>query len=513
MNLKLTKWILLFLVFSLLTTPVRLQEEPAEEEAPADAPAEEEAPAAEGEEAPAEGTEGDTPEGEATGGSPKPKEEEDSGPKKICNQELAGALGMKGVATAIEDEMEMCPGISFSCCEVKDQLIMYDNWTKIEEPKLKSSIKAHYDVYVTVLNELAEVEIGSRAMLVKLENGPDNNCKALATRISQLKIREQAEKLKIHIEELHNYIVTMHKGIYCSVCDADQQRYFKVDKKELVLSRNTCREVVGKSMVFLLYFHVHLNRVMNLVAMYVNGCDADGVFTEKAIPNEFVFSPDGDVEKLIIDSRENRNKMDWFKYFKPVCDRLNVTQYPELLMPNVKKIEAFTAFIRDLIKTHSAAKETEELVQKTVVEENKGGEANNLARLLQQLKDEEKKDENVEDEKEKEKLETDLNEAEREKDKIQQEEHINIYDPFPIYIGSLTAVVPVNDFNTVFEDPGLDLYDSGVCTVFEEPIYQKILEMKDPTEGGVATDKGGDKSVQIVGVRIAVLILFVGSWM
>ena len=504
---------MLLLSVSMLLRSIKTQDEPAEEGG-------EEAPAEGGEEAPpeegAEGEAGEQAEGEgdaggegAEGAGPK-KDVKKTGPKRICNKELVTALGMKGLNEAIEDELEMCPSVNFTCCEVKDQLVMYDNWVKVEEPKLTSTLKGQFDVYSSLLSEISEIEINSKALLVKLENGPENNCKALATRISQLKIKEQGDKLKVHIEEFHRYLITLHKGVYCAVCDADQQKYFKVDKKEIVLSRNTCREVVGKSLVFLLYFHVHLNKVLNLIAMFVNSCDPNGVFTEKAIPNEFVFEPNGDIEKVVLESRENRNKMDWFKFFKAACDKMNITMFSEFFMPNIKKYEAYTAYIRDLIKTQGAEQQTEELAEKAAVEgKGKEGEeaASTLARLLQQLKEDEEKKEDKDLEKDKEELESDLNEAEREKNQIQEQQHLNIYEPFTVYVGSLGAVVPINTFNTVFDDPGLDVYDFGVCTNFEEPIYEKVLNMKEE-EPGAAVKKEASKSAYLLGIKALLVALY-----
>ena len=505
------KWFILLLSISMLLKTIKTEDPPAEETDEA---------GNEGEEAPAEdageekaeetGEEGEGGDEKTDAGAAPKKETKKTGPKRICNKELVTALGMKGVTDAIEDELEMCPSISFSCCTVKDQLVMYDNWVKVEEPKLTSTLKGQFDVYSALLSEISEVEINAKAMLVKLEKGPENNCKALATRISQLRIKDQGDKLKVHIEEFHRYLLTLHRGVYCAVCDADQQKNFKVDKKEIVLSRNTCREVVGKSLVFLLYFHVHLNKVLNLIAMFVNGCDGNGVFTEKAIPTEFVFEPNGDIEKIVLESRENRNKMDWFKFFKAACDRMNITMFSEFFMPGVKKYEAFTAFIRDLIKTKGAEKQTEELAEKAAAE-GKGKEdeeaASTLARLLQQLKEDESKKEDKDLEKDKEELEADLNEAERDKNKIQHQQNTNIYEPFTVYIGSLEAVVPINTFNTIFEDPGLDVYDYGVCSKFEEPIYEKVMNMKDEVPGAAKKEDSG-KSAYLTSINTVILALY-----
>lgn len=426
------------------------------------------------------------------------KDDKPKGPKLACNKDLVTTLGMKGLDKPEELDLEMCPSITHSCCEIKDQLIMYDNWNTIEKPKLESNLKAHYDIYATLLLELIEVESGAKSLISKDEREPNisrANCKVMAQRLVELNLKEQSDKIKAQIKLFHDFVLTLHKGFHCSVCDANIQKFIDVNKKELILSKSTCREIVSKSFVFMIYFHVHLLNVLNLSATYISSCDTDGTFTEKAIPPEHKFIADGSTGQLMFDVRDNRNSSNWFIFFKNYCEKTSVTQFTEFLMPNLKKIEEFTKFIRTSAKAVQSDKNTTDLADKVAHDPNASTAAKVLARLLDDSKKEDKTDESKENKAEAEKIEKVEKEIEKvteDKEKIVKEIKVSIYEPFKIYNTSLNAVVPITEFKTVFSDPGIDLYDIGVCASFDEPLYQKIKSMKGGKEAGKASSSGLD---------------------
>ena len=420
-------------------------------------------------------------------------------PKLACNKDLVGTLGMTGLAEPKALELEMCPTVTNSCCEVKDQLIMYDNWTTNEKPKLEEQLKAHKDIYLTLLLELVEVATQAKSLYTKLEKEPDSNCKVIASRLVDLNIKEQHEKIKAQLEGFHEFILTLHRGFYCSLCDANAQKFIDITKMELVVSKSTCRDIVAKSFVFLIYFHVHLVKVLNLSALYANSCDADGVFSEKAIPQEHNFTVDGSIEQLLFDVRDYRNKSNWFNYFKNYCEKTSVTQFTEFLMPNVKKIETFTKYIRGVNKAGKGSAETTELVEKVAKDSGSGTTAKALARLLKDMKKEEgekKTEEKKEEEKEIEKDEKEIKTMSEDKEKIEKKVKHSIYESFEIYNVNLNAVIPINELKTTFKDPGINLYEVGVCTLFEQALYDKIKSMKGDKGKSKDTekkDKGKDK--------------------
>ena len=77
---------------------------------------------------------------------PKPK-----GP--ACFQKALQALGLEGVPNAVEESLEMCPGVKHSCCKPSDQAIIYENWvTKGGEKFLQNRFQFYQEVFLYYYN-------------------------------------------------------------------------------------------------------------------------------------------------------------------------------------------------------------------------------------------------------------------------------------------------------------------------------------------------------------------------
>lgn len=86
------------------------------------------------EESPEEAPEGDTPEGEAgEAGGDDSAEEEAAEEQPTCNEELLNSYGLLGMKFKEEMEMHICSNVKQSCCQLEDQLAIYDELTKGEE--------------------------------------------------------------------------------------------------------------------------------------------------------------------------------------------------------------------------------------------------------------------------------------------------------------------------------------------------------------------------------------------
>jgi hypothetical protein len=83
--------------------------------------------------APAENTEGEgTESGEVKEEGGEEEEEEET----TCNQELLNSYGLLGIQNKEDMQMDICTGVTSSCCALEDQLVIYDTLTKGEELKL-----------------------------------------------------------------------------------------------------------------------------------------------------------------------------------------------------------------------------------------------------------------------------------------------------------------------------------------------------------------------------------------
>ena len=96
-----------------------------EEEAPAEEAAAEEGE--EGEETPAEG-EVEEEDEEAEEKGEEDEEEAEEGQEMICNKQIVETYGLVGLDVAQPMHLDMCESIKHSCCQVTDQIKIFENW-------------------------------------------------------------------------------------------------------------------------------------------------------------------------------------------------------------------------------------------------------------------------------------------------------------------------------------------------------------------------------------------------
>lgn len=114
----------------------------------------EEAPVEEGEnaeETAEENAEGGDAEGtgeeEEEEAEEKAEEAEEGGKELKCNKQIVETYGMVGLDEAKPMALDMCESITHSCCQVTDQLKIYENWIEGgEDTDLTDRFKYHMRV-------------------------------------------------------------------------------------------------------------------------------------------------------------------------------------------------------------------------------------------------------------------------------------------------------------------------------------------------------------------------------
>ena len=84
------------------------------------------------------------PEGEEGEENPEGEEEtEEAAP--TCNQELLNSYGLLGLPNKEEMQMDICSDVNESCCQLEDQLAIYEMLTKGDEMSLMEERFAYHE--------------------------------------------------------------------------------------------------------------------------------------------------------------------------------------------------------------------------------------------------------------------------------------------------------------------------------------------------------------------------------
>lgn len=204
----------------------------------------------------------------------------------------------------------------------------------------------------------------------------DNNCKIMARNLFNHKIVDTSKQIELIVEEFHQTLKDIYRGMYCTLCDADSHVFLDPEKKELKISLESCRELGNSSLQFLSYFHVNIIGVLNLSNFFVSTCNDKAAYNAKNVPKDFLFSINGEAGGKLLDAVEHRNDSNWMDFFTPICSDLKVGELTKFFMPYVKEFEDYTVYLKGVlagptVKKEVAGTENKETTEGTKPEENK----------------------------------------------------------------------------------------------------------------------------------------------
>ena len=106
------------------------------------------------------------------------------------------------------------------------------------------------------------------------------NCKVLAMKVKSFKVRKIIRILLRDLKRYKRFFETSYKGFYCELCDARKHRFVDMNKKNLIFSKNFCRQMLKDSFHVLKYFGSNFTELLNLMLTFVTTCNYKGRFRE-----------------------------------------------------------------------------------------------------------------------------------------------------------------------------------------------------------------------------------------
>ena len=436
-------------------------------------------------------------------------------PKPFCNEDILLSYGLDGNKFPVKMELEMCPTISESCCQVKDQLTIYSNWVHgQEENNLHGRFKYIYNLYAFMMDEVIRVMPIAKMITEKLKNKKVSNCKVLARKILHFQIKDIAPKLKEAVRTMHEFFFTSYKGMYCMLCDAYTHQYFRLKQRRLIFGERFCRDITANSLHVLLYFHLHFAKFLNLVGTFLSTCDNRGRFNEKgALPAVYTFHTSQKARDEVEKCKTFRNDPTWFKMCKPLCENFKLTKFVHFFQPHLKKYRMYAEFINARIKHIKVLEKNDPLNQKMtpvrILQTNNKFGRNKVSfdpnynsknvkssikikpdgRILAASKPAKpaKPAQKTAAEKSKAKA--------KKKGRLTMVEKLKLnerkYKRLGIYRSSLNAIIPIDAMKTLFEDPGIELLSFGEASLIDHARYEQVNNFLKKTKKVKTVERSG----------------------
>ena len=346
-----------------------------------------------------------------------------------CNLGLLQTYSLTGLKIPAIEKIEMCPGITRTCCEKKDQSILFNNFIHGGEFQ---SVVDHYQkvtgVYSNLMEKLNEVQDFAKTVKNNVVKKVAN-CKLLAERILNYEVSQVMDQVRQNLAKMQEFFQTTYSGFYCTICNFDNQKYFDTKTQTIYFSERFCRDIVENTLPTMLLFHVDLVKHVNLVTKFVSSCDFTGTYNLDAIvPTNYTFGVVNDAMQDLQACRDNRNKREWFSYCKDICVEFKIASFPKYFEPNLQLIDLFTTYLTKQLNTLTSAQGSRPLFGALSTPNG------NNKRILQESKDSSK----------------------------------------PIFKPSLTATVDLTKWNTEFLYIGISLFVEGQNSLINENTYNSV---------------------------------------
>ena len=283
-------------------------------------------------------------------------------PKHFCIQGLVEGFGFEGQKFPVKTSLKMCPSVQLSCCKVKDQLFMYENWVlNREEKNLADRLKFYRQVYETALELMERIDKRAKRLYQILKNRPPSNCGILSKRLSQFPLGLIKEQLRSHIIRMEFFFKNAYGGVYCMFCDSNSHKYIDLVKRTFHLSQKFCRDIVTNTLPFLVYFDINLMNYLNLQSQFVLSCDFDGTFYQANVPTTIQFKVRNHQHKILSKCKKNRNQPFWLRACLPLCEKFNLFKFSDMFVPNLHKFVNWNLLIFEKLKYIEAREKKFEL--------------------------------------------------------------------------------------------------------------------------------------------------------
>lgn len=419
-----------------------------------------------------------------------------------CDLYLMRSLGFKGHEFAKDMKMDMCPDIEKSCCTKGDQLLIYKNWvSRGQENQISSRFEKQRDVYFKLIEKLIEVHDRSQTIFSLVENDKvRRNCKILSEKLIKYDIKSVGPDLKDKFKNMHVFFETTYKGFYCSVCDANNDKFLKTAGNQFVFDKQFCRDTIYNSLHPLLYIHVYFMKYLNLASRFLSSCDAQGNFKETIIPGIYRFATDPKTRKILKNCTLNVNeKGSWFAGCRKICEKFKFAEFSEFFEPNLNKFMEFNVFIQDNLtrlnnEANKKATPKEKPKEGKAKKEGEGAEKADTLKVEQKVRVlTENEGENKEKEAEatqKDAVAEDIGEVD-----ISKEIDVSLKDLFgykAIFKTVIDSTIILQAFESRYKDKGINPYEVGKSTVIDESQLKAIQDevLKEEMEEDITEDTG-----------------------
>lgn len=298
-----------------------------------------------------------------------------------CDVTLLKAFGIDSFRAVTPTANTYCPAIKSNCCDNRAMRVIYQKWAK--ESERKYIVKTFSDftkVFNDIFASFQAIEAMADTTKGTLDKERTNFCYLLADSISTVKASQQRATVMAAAQRTFKFLYESHKGFYCSVCDADLQKFINKRQGNIKVTHSFCSSMVENTLGFYLFKDIHLIKIARLYAQYLRSCSAQSEFRpNRYVPTEVMLFQNEGFVKQLRECKEFAKGNLGMKFCEPICLRFHPLKFDEGLEGGLDRLNSYSSYLQRILKRRS---------QPFVTTVFGKGELNlrNMGRLLQATK-------------------------------------------------------------------------------------------------------------------------------
>jgi hypothetical protein len=277
--------------------------------------------------------------------------------KRTCKQEILRSMGFHGRITPIRGN-GLCPKLTFNCCTMHDQMMMHKQWNNVikhtVEVKNKNAVdtfkklqtffnlKGSMNLFLTNKQYLKMVKIKPP---IEIEHHLDHLAKALS-KFPSKHYNKLFQTITVGgLPKYYKWVKQARAGTLCGLCSYDNNRYFDIGEKKLIMGQKFCMNFVNK------FIDVLNDKYVNVVHQLI-------LFDEwvSIISNRHLFSDSAHLnmlKRLVLNVQKCKKKPN-IATCALLCEEFNINKFTWLFNGEVKPFELFlrnlNKFLQELEK-------------------------------------------------------------------------------------------------------------------------------------------------------------------
>ena len=384
----------------------------------------------------------------------------------LCLEGLVESYGLVSTGTVNQQMLTTCPSSNTTCCAFESQKLMI-----IQMQYDSKNIQKRFESQDRIIFELLdEIQLDMRYIerfKTRQSRKRISSCGAIATKLSFHDIDRVKATLKQQRQQMKEWAVLAHKGVYCALCNPDTQKFISMDRQLMKVSFKFCRGVVFNTIQPMMYLHYELKKFLNLLLKFLTNCDQHGNYINIS-PPDFLELEYSNSEKTIRECWDNRNDPEWIIHCHNYCKEYDLMQFQEFFEPNLDRFLKLTYYFKKQRMMLNIIERNDVMLN----QDTSVSDVELNSRTIPLLNNADVVDEDSEEDSWR---EEDLDALKRPLSTIEIDVFLTRFIDKRVVAGDIGSNVSLSDFKLLYQNKGIDFEDLGRDSVATDSLLKSVM--------------------------------------